>query len=222
MINRLSPYLNKLCVSFVSFSVFVTFSILAADVAHAYYPTMDTGEILKPGHYRLSLEPNVVFNDLNGFNTVAKIDIPASESGNFRWLMGAGAVGYQTGVLYKWVPIPDYEDQPAIGLLGGFIYARNNGINYLNLRAHPLASKKFKTETTGVFTPFVALPFGVTFSDGKTTLPLQLTFGSEWKPENMKYVSFMTELALNLHESYGHVAVSVRVEWDEENGFKFE
>lgn len=197
-------------------------SFLMTSMANAYYPTMDTGDLLKSGEYRVSLEPTVVFNDLNGFNTIAKIDIPANESGNFRGLIGAGAVGFQSGVFYKWVPIPDYEKQPAIGFLGGVVYARDEGINYMNFRLHPLASKRYVTATTGTFTPFVALPFGVTLSDGKTTLPFQIAFGSEWQPENLKQVSFMAELGLNLHESYSHLAIGVRVEWGEENGFKVE
>lgn len=188
----------------------------------AYYPTMDTGELLKSGEHRVSLEPTIVFNDLNGYNQIIRFDLPANESGNFRTLIGAGAVGFQAGAFYKWIPIPDYQKQPAIGLLGGLIYARDEGINYLNLRLHPLASKKLPTDDAGLFTPFVALPFGVTFTDGKTRLPFQLALGTEWQPANLKRVSFMTELALNLHESYSHIAIGVRVQWDDEGGFKIE
>lgn len=208
--------------SVAQIGVLAVTTLLSCSQAFAYYPTMDTGDLLKKGQYRASLEPTVVFNDLDGFNSIARIDLPANESGNIRALLGAGAVGFQTGAFYKWVPIPDFEDQPAIGILGGLVFARDEGINYLNFRFHPLVSKRFETATSGVFTPFAALPFGVTLADARTTTPLQLTFGSEWRPSGLTNVSFIGEFALNLHESYNHIALGVRVLWDDENGFKIQ
>ena len=195
--------------------------LTVGSTSFGYYTTMDNGEIIKKGQYRIVAEPNVVFNDLQGLNMVAKFDMGFNESSNFRGVLGAGAVGFQTGLLYKWIPIPDFEDQPAIGLLGGFIYARNAGISYLNLRLHPLVSKKFETEN-GIVIPYVAFPFGVTTSEGKATYPLQLTVGSEWQPTSFKNISFMGEVGIDLHESYSYIAVAGLLRFDEEQGLKFE
>ena len=203
------------------FVLSLTTVLLSVVAAQAYYTTMDTGEIVQKGSYRLMTETNVVFNDLSGLNLVGKFDLGMNESSNFRFLLGGGAVGFQTGVLYKWIPIPDFENQPAIGILGGFVYARNEGVNYLNLRFHPLISKKFNT-SSGKFTPFAALPFGFTFTKEATKFPMQLALGTEWQPKSLKKLSFMLEGGFNLHESFGHIAFAALLAFDEDQGLKFE
>lgn len=200
---------------------FAALSLFRTECAHSYYSTIDTGELLPKGRYRSSIETNVVTNDMNGLNLVGRVDMGFNESSNFRALIGAGAVGFQTGLLYKWIPIPDYENQPAIGLLGGFVFARDEGNNFLSLRVHPLISKKLKSEA-GLFTPFAALPFGITTTKAKNTFPMQFTAGSEWKPNDWKYVSFMAEVGVNLHESFGYVSAAVLVLFDEEGNLKLE
>lgn len=194
--------------------------VFTAQSAQAYYTTMDNGEIISKGQYRAQAESNVVFNDLDGLNLVGKFDMGFNESSNFRALVGAGAVGFQTGLLYKWVPIPDFEDQPAIGILGGFVFARNDGVNFFNIRLHPLVSKKFETDN-GTFIPYGSLPIGITFSKGDTFFPLQVAFGTEWQPFELKRWSFMGEIGFNLHESFNYIALSALLRWDEE-GVKFE
>ncbi len=202
-----------------------TFLILALMIlgieAQAYYSTIDTGELLKKGQYRLSTEGNVLFNDLNGGNLVARIDTGFNEDSNFRALIGTGVVGFQTGLLYKWIPIPDFQDQPAIGILGGFIYARADDVSYLSLRLHPLVSKHFKSDI-GDLTPYASLPFGITGAKGTHTFPLQLTFGNDWKPNGLNKLSFITEFGFNLHESYSYVSLAALLIFDEEQGIKFE
>lgn len=189
--------------------------------SYAYYTTNDTGDIIAEKQYRAGVETNIVFNDMKGLNLVGRFDLGFNESSNFRFLLGGGAVGFQTGVLYKWVPIPDYENQPAIGIMGGFVFARNEGVNFLSTRIHPLVSKKFVTEN-GEFTPFASLPFGFTISKGKTTTPLQLALGSEWLPNGLTKLSFMAEVGFNMYESFGYVSVSAMLRFDEEQGLKFE
>lgn len=189
--------------------------------AFAYTSTIDTGDLIKKGQYRLSTESNVVFNDINGFNLVGRIDMGFNEDSNFRAIIGTGTVSFQAGLMYKWVPIPDYKNQPALGLLGGFVYARAQDTNFLSLRLHPLISKHFDTNY-GDFTPFASLPFGITTAKSTTSIPLQFAFGTDWKPVGLQNLSFLAELGFNLHESYSYISVAALLRFDEEKGIKIE
>lgn len=187
---------------------------LLPNFAHAYFSTMDTGEVTKVDRYRVIAEPQVIFNRYAGFNVLGRFATGLSDSTAVESIVGFGEVDFQLGGFFKWIPVPDVGDQPAIGGKVGILYARADGETELSLRLHPMVSKKFETEV-GDITPFVSLPFGITNRDGDSYSPIQIAGGAEWKTLNWENLRFMAELGLNLNKSFSYLSVGLVYEFDE-------
>ena len=182
--------------------------------AFGYYSTIDTGELVKPGAYQMSLEPQLMFNRYEGFNAVGRFDTGINEQSSFRGLLGVGKVSFQLGGFYKIVPFPDTAKQPAIGADVGVIYARVNDMTETSLRFHPLFSKRFETEV-GDFTPYGSLPLGVTFRSDETYVPIQIAGGTEFRPLNLANWSFFAELGININKSFSYLSAAVAYRFDD-------
>lgn len=168
------------------------------------------------------LAPQFILTDNTGFNIGAHFDFGFNQSSNFRALLGAGSTNFYSGVFYKWIPIPDYNDQPAIGLTAGVLYASLDGGNSsLSFRLQPLISKKFQADWAEL-TPYASLPFGLATSQGDTIYPLQFVVGSEIKPHELKKLSFFAEFGLNISRAFNYVTLAAALEFDEDSGFKIE
>jgi hypothetical protein len=190
--------------------------VLISRPAFAYFNTLDTGEVIQPGHYRAMIAPQVIFNKFSGATVSAAFDTGVDEDQSIRALVGFGEVDFQLGGLYKWVPFPDVADgQPAIGIIGGVVWAKIGDDNALSLRLHPIVSKKFESEV-GDFTPYVSLPFGLTDYRDDTFAPIQLVGGTEWKTLHFENLTFMAELGLNLNKAFSYVSAAAVWYFDEE------
>lgn len=181
---------------------------LGTSTSHAYFSTIDNGEMIAPGKYQVSVEPQIILNEFSGFNMVGRFDTGINQDSSARVILGVGKVDYQVGGFYKYVPFPDTATQPAIGGSAGLVLARVNGVTLTSLRFHPLLSKTFQTEV-GDLIPYGSLPFGITFASGTTTVPVQLVVGSELRPMNMKDISFFAELGLNVSKAFGYISGAV-------------
>src|SRR5438045_1900949 len=98
--------------------------VLTGAPAGAYINVMDTGEMLAPGHFRAMIEPQYIFDKIPGAALAGRFDLPINDNLNGRVLLGGGAIDFESGAFIKWVPIPDYKNQPAIGLDAGVTYVR--------------------------------------------------------------------------------------------------
>jgi hypothetical protein len=181
---------------------------IVASTSHAYFSTIDNGELIQPGKYQVSVEPQIILSEFSGFNMVGRFDTGINQDSSARVLLGVGKVDYQVGGFYKYVPFPDTVNQPAIGGSAGVVLARVNGVTLTSIRLHPLISKRFQTEV-GDLIPYGSLPLGITFSSGTTTVPVQLVLGSELRPMNMKDVSFFAELGMNITKAFGYISGAV-------------
>lgn len=182
--------------------------------ASAYFSTIDNGEMVAPGQYQIGLEPQLIFNKYEGFNVVTRVDTGINESSSVRGILGFGKVDFQLGGMYKYVPFPDVDKQPAVGGDIGAILARVNGETEFSLRFHPLISKRFETEI-GDLIPYSSLPLGLTFRPNKTVVPVQVAVGTELRPLNMSNFSFFAELGLNINEAFSYISAAVAWRFDE-------
>jgi len=189
--------------------------VLFSTKALAYYSTIDTGELLPSDTYRAIIETQFVTDPSNGVNFVGRFDGAIDDETGYRALLGFGETDFHFGGFVKWIPIPDLDNQPAIGVLAGVLYANDGSLDILSLRLHPLISKKFELEA-GVLTPYASLPFGIQSIDGKTTLPLQLAVGSEYKPKQFEKLYFGGELGFDLAKSYTYFSLFAAMNIDEE------
>lgn len=188
-----------------------------SSTSHAYYSTLDTGDVLKEGEYQVMLSPQWVFNQYDGANFTGRLDMGLMEGVSARGVLGFGKVDFQIGGLVKWIPFPDAEGQPAIGGEAGLIIARIGSITQYSFRFHPLVSKKLETEI-GDVTPYLSLPIGITIQSGggdQTFMPVQLVLGAEVRPLEMPKWGFFGEVGANMTKSFGYATVGVSYRFDD-------
>jgi hypothetical protein len=188
--------------------------VFVSQPARAFFTTLDTGEVIQPEHYRAMLMPQLIFDKIEGTNVLAAFDTGIAEDQQIRGFLGIGEIDFQVGANYKWVPFPDVEGQPAIGLIGGIQWMKIADDNLLSLRVGPLVSKKVETEV-GDFTPYASLPIGLTDYKNSTYMPIQFAAGTEWRTLQFDQLTFMTELGLNITKAYSYLALGVLYYFDE-------
>lgn len=177
----------------------------------SYLEMVDTGELVPKNQYRAYGGVNSIFNSYDGINATGRFATGIMNESEVQVEMGVGSVDFQVGGYYKWVPIPDYESQPAVGGKLGVHYGRIKGLDVLNFSGTPIISKKFKTEL-GDFAPYGGLPVNVQVNEVKTNLGLALNLGTEWTTLRWNDIHFYFDLRLNLIETFS--AVSVGVSYD--------
>lgn len=189
-------------------------ALLFTNPVKAYFSTMDTGELVAPGQYQVSFEPQIIFQNYSGFNAIGRFDTGINESSSVRGVLGVGTVDFEVGGFYKWVPFPDTETQPAIGGMVGVTIARVNSDTEYNIRFHPLVSKKLESEIGDVI-PYGSIPIGITSLPDKTIVPIQLVAGAELRPLNTPNFSFFGEIGANINDAFGYISAMVTYRFDE-------
>lgn len=183
--------------------------------AQAFMTVQESNEITPAGKYKLGVEPQFRTTNGSGFNFGGFFDMPINDESSFRANVGTGETDFVAGTSFKWVPFPDYENQPAIGGKIGAFYWREASENYLTFRVEPLVSKKFAT-ANGTFIPYAALP--VMFNTGrdlnKTTL--QVAFGSEYQNAEADNMTFGLEAGLDAKDSFSYVSGYVTIYLDDQ------
>lgn len=194
--------------------------LLVATSAQAYYSTMDTAELLEAGQYKITAESQFATSGDEGVNLVARFDSYFTEDSNLKALVGVGTTDFQIGGFFKWIPIPDYENQPAMGVIMGVNYARAEDTNDLSIRFHPLVSKKFETNF-GAIVPYGAIPFGIRSRDGDNELPIQVEVGSELQLNQIQKFRFLVEVGFDVTKAFSYISFGASMNFDGETGLEF-
>lgn len=197
---------------FIFSAATITSTFFFSQTSFAYYSLLDTGELLKTNEYAASVEPQW---DTHGFNALVKLDTGVTDDQTIRALVGGGAVDFQLGALYKYVPFPDTATQPAIGGSAGIILARVSGATEATALFNPIVSKSFEIEV-GDVTPYGSLPIGISWRKDETVIPLQLVGGAKFEPLNLPQWSFFAEVGSNLSHAYGHFSLAAMYRFDED------
>ena len=206
------------CVILLLASFFIGLSLPVT--SHGYMEFMDTGEVLDSGKYRLNGNVQGIFNDFDGFNITGRAATGVTKDSEVQFEFGLGSIEVQFTGYFKYVPFPDTDNQPAIGIRAGGSFARFEGESLFGVHLQPFASKKFDTEY-GDFTPYGALNLSLVFIDDDSEMPLQLQLGNSWKPENYSNVEFYGELGLNLAKSFNYISLGVAVTFDSFSNIQF-
>lgn len=186
--------------------------------AQAYLSIAESGELLPTGKYQVGLEPQVLLNHGGGANLNVFLDTSFNEALSGRITMGAGSVDFNAFASVKWIPFPDVDNQPAMGLrLGGGV-ARDEDENIVQLQVAPLLSKKFSTEY-GLTVPYIAIPFTHLNMDHGNVTASNLVLGSEWNPNEWTYGTVGAEVGFELNKSYSYISVFATFPFDDQKGF---
>ena len=187
--------------------------------AFGYNETLQTGEILKEGNYNVNLSSQIITDNDSGINFTGRVDAGISDEYGVGAQLGFGTTDFVAGVHFKWVPIPDYEEQPAIGMTAGLTFARIDGLNELSVRFNPFVGKMYQTDY-GNISPYASLPTGIRSYNGETTFPIQFALGSEFEPNKFEHIRFIGEIGFNIHKAFTYITVGATFEIDEENGLQ--
>jgi hypothetical protein len=199
---------------FILTSALALASFFAAP-AHAYNSVLQTGDLVEPGAFQAALAPQFTLSRYDGVSVDALLDVGIDNASSARGLIGVGdGIDFEVGGLYKYIPFPDTDRQPAIGGELGVVFARTRGKSELDFRFNPLLSKKFETEV-GDVTPYASIPLTISFRDGQTLVPIQLSFGSELRLLSTPQLSFLAEAGLNLHDAFGYISGAIAWRFDE-------
>ncbi|MDZ4677910.1 MAG: hypothetical protein SGI74_10430 [Oligoflexia bacterium] len=190
-------------------NIIIVFLVLTLSLpAFGYYSTFDTGEIVRPDQNQVGFETQFIMTSPTATNFMAHYDLGASESVNYKFLLGGGTRTVQAGGFIKYIPLPDYKYQPAVGAIAGVIYANHQGSQALGLRFHPLISKRLNAEEFGIFTPYVSTPFGITFASLQTSYPSQFVLGSSWTMNNEDTAfRVIAEYGINMNAAFNYLTI---------------
>ncbi len=91
---------------------------LISSMAFGYNSIINTGNMTDPGTYKLGSELQFLTDDSSGANILLYLDLPTkSQSMDYRIKFGTGATDVNVNVAAKWIPVPDIQNQPALGLI---------------------------------------------------------------------------------------------------------
>ncbi len=197
------------------------FAIQFPSCVFGFYNHSTTGDILPKNHYRATLEGQSFFTEYSGLNIIGQLSAPIDNESEFSGILGTGQALIMTGGFYKWVPFPDIDQQPAIGAKIGFIYARLLEDSVFSARFHPFISKSFETQI-GFLNSYLSLPLGVTTIGDKGSVPINLTFGVDYKTYHFKNLTFMFEIGMDIQESFSYFSLGINLTFDESKGFVIE
>ncbi len=186
----------------------------------AYYTSLDSGQILAPGNYKLGAEVQFITEGDDGVNVAARADGPLTDELNWKTQIGVGTTDVFLAGFVKWVPFPDTDSQPAIGVTGGVLYANYEDFSELSIRLHPFVSKRFELEF-GDISPYLALPIGLRTLEDETDVPFQATLGTEFRPDGLEKINFVAEIGFDVNDAFPYFAFGANLQFDDENGIQF-
>lgn len=184
------------------------FLVLMAQTSNAFLSLSESGDLLTDGQLRIGLEPQFRISDGGASNFSLFLDSALREDMNWRLLVGTGDTDLVFQGSLKWIPVPDYQKQPALGLRTDVALGRDSDETFWTLRLVPLMSKQVDTDYV-LFTPYIAPTLGFTGVKGTSTTFSQLILGSEIRPHELERWAFSAELGTNISKSFSHLAFTV-------------
>jgi hypothetical protein len=209
-----------------SLRFFVFFALISlSQKSNAAFGLLETAEIIPSGIYRVGVAPQLYLGNGGGLDTSAYLDMFVTDSVNSRFEIGSGVSDFWAAASAKWVPYPDYQNQPAMGVRGKLIYMRDADTNFYDTQISPVISKRYVTDK-GTFIPYAGLPITYIFEKSTSNFTIsKLCFGTEWVSNSAFQAG--AELALDLYNggsAYTYTASTLSLffnfQFDERIGFK--
>ncbi|HEX7673796.1 MAG TPA: hypothetical protein VF412_06480 [Bdellovibrio sp.] len=202
----------------MKFAKYLVLGLLVGSNAHAFMSIAESGEILPANTYQVGVEPQLLTDKNPGGNLDLFFDAPLNDSTSARLLLGGGSVDFNAFASVKWMPFPDVDKQPAMGLRVGAGVARDEDQNILQLQVAPMVSKKFDTDY-GMSVPYLAVPFTFVNTKDDNFVATNLTVGSEFHYHEWKDVTLGGEVGLDLNKSWTYLSVFATFPFDSAKGF---
>lgn len=190
--------------------------LITVSQAQAYYTFQDTGSLLAPGEKAVGGELQFKTSDNSGTNILGRYDGGWKDDFNYRFLVGLGKIDFQAGAFVKWVPFPDHDKQPAIGVsFGGLLASFDNDTEFA-FRAIPFASKEFEVEF-GQLTPYAAFPLGIRTYDGEEDSTAQFVLGSKYVHPDQPGAHYFAEFGIDIDDAFSYISFGATFPLNENN-----
>jgi hypothetical protein len=116
----------------------------------------------------------------------------------------------------KWVPVPDLEKQPAIGVVAGGLLASYASNTEMSLRLSPFISKSYETDL-GKLTPYLSFPLGLKNYDGESSTTAQFVLGSRLIHPEMAGAHYFLELGFDIDDAPTFIGIGATFPLNEDN-----
>lgn len=207
--------------SFLKLVAFYIVVGLYPTLVHSYVTVGESGEITPEALYKIGIEPQFVTSGDNGINLRVFFDGSYDESKSYRFHLGTGATDFVAGGSFKWIPIPDYESQPAMGGKIGASVVRISDATSIVFQFTPLISKKYEVEN-GTLIPYAGLPLLLSTYKGESTSSALLALGTEFKHIDAANYTFGAEIGMNAKDAFSYFSFFGTIYFDEERGLLVE
>lgn len=187
--------------------------------AQAYVEFAESGDVTPRGTFKVGLGPQIRMSDGSGVNVSAHFESGLRDDLSWRLTAGGGETKFYGGGSVKWIPIPDYENQPAIGARTDLTFGSVQDVTTTVFRLAPLISKGFQTDLV-FFTPYAAIPIGLASGGGASNVFAQLAIGSDIKVDSWENLLFNVELGSNLSKSFSYLSLNMFYFIDAKDGIK--
>jgi len=191
----------------------VVLALLFSSRSDAQYSTMSTGTLTKSEKTQFLGEFQYITSEQQ-LNLLARFEHGINQDFDYQLVGGVGASFLAAGAFMKWVPIPDYRNQPAVGGLFGVFLARSQSERDFSLRLHPFVSKRIDSKI-GEFEPFASLPVAYAIRGDEDGFPVHLALGTGYQHSEMKDYRVFAEMGIALN--YGHPYLSLGIEYQMEH-----
>lgn len=185
----------------------------------AFMEFAESGDMTPKGTLKVGAGPQIRMSDGSGVNVTGYLESGFRDDLSWRVHLGAGETDFYAGGSVKWVPIPDYENQPAIGGRVDLEAGSKDSSTLTVFRVAPLISKGFQTDYV-YFTPYAALPLGTSSYKGSSDFFTQLALGSDIKIDEWKNMLFNVELGSNISKSFSYLSLNYFYFFDAKDGIK--
>lgn len=199
----------------IGFIFLAAFAISQA--SQAYLSVNETAELLPEGYSKFGFAPQLRVSDGGGLNVSAHFDTYVTDNFNGRFEIGGGKTDFWTQASLKWVPFPDIERQPAMGVRTAVIYSRDENIDFYNVQVAPMLSKVADTRY-GKMIPFIALPITFINTRDFSETASQFTVGAEWFSNRDMHIG--AEIDLNLSKTFTSISTFISFPFDSAIGYK--
>lgn len=202
-----------------TFTFIFSITLFTKPVLANYLSIGESGEIIPKDNYRLGASLQSLTAGKSGLNVGGYMDMGVNSDSSARLLFAVGSVDFQLGGSYKYIPFPDYENQPAIGVRTAAWVARVSDTSITTFQIAPLISKKVQVPK-GELTPYIAVPINMTFTKDTNTTGTQFVVGTEYSHPELENVQFAGEILLNLNKSESGLCLFASIPLDPKKGLK--
>ncbi len=146
-----------------------------------------------------------------GVNVGGQYQFRLDDSSAARFSMGTGDIDFFANASLKWVPVPDYKKQPAIGVLTGLTFSREKNQTISTLNLAPLLSKSFVIDD-GTLNPYAGLNLGFSFGPSNTA-PLWILAGTELTTREIPDSRVHLEIGSSIREAFSYIQIGYAYEF---------